>query len=96
MGTAGIAGEFERLLSVEDAGIWKPAPGAYRYAAGACNVSTTEALLVAAHPWDIHGAARAGMATAWINRDGSPYPGHFAGPDHTLAALDQLPGRLRP
>ena len=52
--------------------------------------------MVAAHPWDIHGAARAGMATAWINRNGSRYPGHFAAPDHTVAGLDQLPGRLRP
>jgi 2-haloacid dehalogenase len=30
---AGIRGEFERLLSVEDAPAWKPAPAAYVYAA---------------------------------------------------------------
>jgi hypothetical protein len=28
-------------------------------------------LLVAVHPWDIHGAAQAGMGTAWVNRTGA-------------------------
>jgi 2-haloalkanoic acid dehalogenase type II len=30
---AGLRGEFERLLSVEDAATWKPAPAAYAHAA---------------------------------------------------------------
>jgi len=30
---AGLRGEFERLLSVEDAAAWKPAPAAYARAA---------------------------------------------------------------
>ena len=30
---AGLGKYFERDLSVEDAGVWKPAPGAYAYAA---------------------------------------------------------------
>ncbi len=33
-----------------------------------------DAMLVAVHPWDIDGAARAGLATAWINRNGGVYP----------------------
>jgi hypothetical protein len=36
---AGLRGEFERLLSVEDAAAWKPAPAAYAHAARACSVS---------------------------------------------------------
>jgi 2-haloacid dehalogenase len=46
-------------------------------------------LMVAVHPWDLHGAARAGMATAWIDRTGAPYPDVFVPP--TLTAVD-LPG----
>ncbi len=34
-------------------------------------------MLVAVHPWDIEGAARAGLATAWINRTGGRYPAYF-------------------
>ena len=31
-------------------------------------------MLVAVHPWDIDGASRAGLVTAWLNRSGGPYP----------------------
>jgi 2-haloacid dehalogenase len=91
---AGIADEFEALMSVEDAGAWKPARAAYDYAARRCHTSLGEMLLVAVHPWDIDGAARAGMATAWINRTGAPYPAYFTEPRYTISALDQLAERL--
>lgn len=91
---AGIRDEFERLLSVEDAPGWKPAPAAYHYAAAACGVDPGDMLLVAVHPWDIHGAARAGLGTAWINRTGASYPGYFAAPGCTVASLAELPEAL--
>lgn len=62
---AGIKDEFESLLSVEDAPAWKPALSSYEYAAAATGTDTGSMLLVAVHPWDIHGAARAGLHTAW-------------------------------
>ena len=92
--SAGLRGEFERLLSVEDAGVWKPARGAYEYAARTCEVSPSDMMLVAVHPWDIDGAARAGMQTAWIDRDGRPYPGYFATPTHTVSSLPELAQQL--
>jgi hypothetical protein len=51
-------------------------------------------LLVAVHPWDIDGAARAGMVTAWINRTGAPYPTYFTEPRYRISTLDQLAERL--
>ncbi|MET3919122.1 haloacid dehalogenase type II [Arthrobacter sp. UYEF20] len=87
---ARILDEFDLLLSVEDASGWKPARAAYEYAAAACGVAPEQMMLVAVHPWDIHGAARAGLATAWINRSGSAYPGYFAGPDHTAESIGGL------
>jgi 2-haloacid dehalogenase len=74
---AGVTGSFERLLSVEDAGVWKPAAGAYAYALAQCGVDPEDAMLVAVHPWDIDGASRAGLATAWVNRGDGRYPGYF-------------------
>jgi 2-haloacid dehalogenase len=47
-------------------------------------------LLVAVHPWDIHGAARAGLRTAWLNRTGTKYPSYYARPDLTVTALTDL------
>lgn len=91
---AGIRDHFERLLSVEDAPGWKPARAAYDYAASACAVDPQHMLLVAVHPWDIHGAAAAGLATTWINRAGSSYPDYFSAPDYTVASLADLPDAL--
>jgi len=50
---ADIRGELEHLLTVGDAGAWKPARATYAYAARACSVGSGEMLLVAVHPWDI-------------------------------------------
>jgi 2-haloacid dehalogenase len=78
---AGLSDAFERLLSVEDAPAWKPHPSSYAHALTTCAVSAEEALLVAVHPWDIDGAARAGLRTAWVNRTGSRYPSYFTTPE---------------
>lgn len=87
---AGIRDSFELLLSVEDAPAWKPGKTAYEYAASACRATPEQMLLVAVHPWDIHGASRAGLATAWINRAAGPYPDYFQAPDYTVPALPEL------
>lgn len=91
---AGIRDQFDALLSVEDAGIWKPARGAYEYAARTCGTELSEMLLVAVHPWDIDGAARTGMGTAWINRTGVPYPGSLTSPTMQATGLTDLAGQL--
>lgn len=90
LAAGGLRDHFERLLSVETHSAWKPAPDSYAYAASACRVRPEQLLLVAVHPWDIHGAARAGLQTCWLNRDGRPYPAYFRGADHTISRLSQL------
>ena len=91
---AGIRDEFQSLLSVEDAAAWKPARAAYGYAAAACRADPADMVLVAVHPWDIHGAARAGLRTAWLNRTGESYPDYFRAPGFTVTALTELPAAL--
>lgn len=91
---AGIRDRFERLLSVEDAGIWKPAARSYAWAVDECRVAAGRAMLVAVHPWDTDGAARAGLASAWLNRDGRRYPGYFTPPDLEALSLVELARRL--
>lgn len=92
---AGLRDSFASLLSVEDAGAWKPDPKSYAYAATTCGVTTAEMLLVAVHPWDIDGASRAGMSTAWVSRAGSDYPTHFRPPTYTVRALPELAALLK-
>jgi 2-haloacid dehalogenase len=91
---AGIRDEFEQLLSVEDADAWKPAPAAYAHAARACSVPIGQMLLVAVHPWDIHGASQAGMRTGWITRQAAPYPAYFSAPDVRAPDLRALAGEI--
>ena len=86
----GVRDDFERLLSVEDAEAWKPAAAAYAYAARACSVPADQLLLVAVHPWDIHGARAAGLRTGWINRRAASYPGYFSPPDLQAPDLSAL------
>ncbi|MBA3801044.1 MAG: haloacid dehalogenase type II [Geodermatophilaceae bacterium] len=91
---ANIREHFERLLTVEDAGRWKPAPDAYAYALQQCGVDPMDAMLVAVHPWDIDGASRAGLATAWVNHTGGPYPEYFRAPDLRAVSLTDLADQL--
>ena len=91
---AGLTTFFEALLSVEDVGKYKPHADVYRSAAGRAGADVPECLLVAAHGWDVAGAAWAGMKTAFIARPGQQqFP---LGPaiDITVSSLAELPGEL--
>ena len=92
LSSAGLREHFERLLSVEDAGVFKPARAAYDLAATTCRCRPEAMLLVAVHPWDVDGAARAGMQTALVDRVGLPYPPFFTPPGTTVASLPELAG----
>ena len=91
---AGLANLVEALLSVEAVKRWKPAPEPYLYAARELGVAPGECTLVAAHPWDIDGAKRAGLQGAWLNRKGSRYPEFFQRPDASGETLGSLADTL--
>ncbi len=87
---AGLDQHLEAFLSVADVGIWKPAPRAYQHALARCGAKAHDAMLVAAHPWDVDGAHRAGLRTAWLDRDGRSYPSSFSSPDVIATDLVDL------
>jgi 2-haloacid dehalogenase len=68
--SAGIAGFFERQLSVETVKKYKPHRDVYLWAAEQMQVQPADCMLVAAHPWDVAGAAWAGMRAAFLARVG--------------------------
>ncbi|MGI3781520.1 MAG: haloacid dehalogenase type II [Janthinobacterium lividum] len=87
---AGVDGLFEHVLSVEDAPSWKPGAASYRWAAERCRMEPSDVMLVAVHPWDIHGADRAGLRTAWVNRDSRAYPSYFIPAELDVSSVTDL------
>ncbi|MGA8988076.1 haloacid dehalogenase type II [Aeromicrobium sp.] len=87
---AGVLDDLESLMTVADGPAWKPAPGAYAHALGRCGVAAKDAMLVASHPWDIDGAARAGIRTAWLRRGAASYPSYFQSPEIEATDLADL------
>jgi 2-haloacid dehalogenase len=80
---AGLRDALEVVISADDAGAFKPDPRVYRLALDRVG----PAWLVAAHWWDVAGAARAGMRTAWVARHDVIYPEAAPKPDVSGADL---------
>lgn len=59
---------FDCILSAELARSYKPDALVYRTAASLLDVEPGEVLMVAAHGWDLEGAAAAGFRTAFVER----------------------------
>ncbi|WP_246368221.1 HAD family hydrolase [Kibdelosporangium persicum] len=66
---AGLRPLIDAVYSADKAGRLKPAPEPYQLVLKAEQVIPSDAILIAAHGWDITGAAAAGLATAFISRD---------------------------
>jgi len=72
---AGLTEYFNQQLSVDVVRRYKPHPDTYRYAIEEAGVAPAEALLVAAHGWDVAGALAAGLGAAFLARPGQTlYP----------------------
>jgi 2-haloacid dehalogenase len=87
---AGLDAIVERNLDVTQVRRWKPAPEPYLYACHELGVGPADAALVAVHPWDVHGAIRAGLQGAWLDRAGVPYPEAFERPSVSERDLPSL------
>ena len=71
----GIAEFFEASISIDEFKLYKPHIDIYKKAAQKTALQPGEALLIAAHGWDIAGALAAGLQAAFIERKGqSLYP----------------------
>lgn len=61
---------FDAKISVEEIQKYKPHRDTYQYVLNKLNVPPEQAIMIAAHAWDIMGAQRAGLQTAFIERPG--------------------------
>jgi 2-haloacid dehalogenase len=88
--SAGLIDAFELVLSADTVRRLKPAPEPYRMAAERLGVAVGEVRLVAAHAWDVAGAARAGCATAFVARPGKVLDPLVERPDVVGADLAEV------
>jgi 2-haloacid dehalogenase len=65
---AGLRDRLELVLSAQDAGAFKPDPRPYRMALEQTGSGGNEVCFVSTHWWDVAGAKRAGLRTAWVAR----------------------------
>ena len=87
---ANIKPYFSHVLSVESVRTYKPHAAVYHWACQQANVKNEEAMMVAAHGWDVSGAKATGMQTVFVERSGKMvYPLGIA-PDHSIASLTAL------
>lgn len=89
--TIGIRHLFHGVVTAADAGAAKPAPQIFEVAVNATGREPHEILHVGDHPeTDVSGAQRAGLRTAWINRNDNEWPGELDGPDAVIATMTEL------
>ncbi len=87
---AGLTGSLDKLLSVEDAGIFKPAPQVYQLGCDAYAARPQEILFVSSNGWDAAAAGRFGFVTVWANRTDQPVERLPDPPAHIVAGLDSV------
>lgn len=80
----GLADRFDALLSCDSIAITKPNRAAYQLA---LERSGLETWMVAGHAWDIAGASRAGLKTAFVTSVEGSYLEVYPKPDVVAASL---------
>ncbi|KAI5920076.1 HAD-like domain-containing protein [Camillea tinctor] len=66
--SSGLAGTFDMLFSSELLGVYKPEPEAYAKALRLVQVQPDQAVMVAAHAYDLRAARNFGMNTIYVSR----------------------------
>ena len=93
--SAGMAGLFDHLLSVDAVQKYKPAPEVYQLGPAAFGCAAAQILFVSSNGWDIAGAAWFGFTTFWINRSGQPPEELDVTPTATGTTLNDVVAFLR-
>ncbi len=92
--STGITHLLDAVLSVEEAGIYKPHPSVYKIAVDSLSLTAQAICFVSSNAWDAHGASAFGLKVAWCNRYGQG--GEFlpGTADVVVSTLADIPGIL--
>ncbi len=79
------------IFDINETLAWKPAKEAYHFICNALALPPSQVLMVASHPWDVHGALQAGLKAAYVQRDPSaPYPEFLDQPQVVVKDFKEL------
>ena len=91
---AGLADRLDHVLSVEEAGVYKPHPKVYQLAADRLSLAPKEILFLSSNAWDAYAASAFGFRVVWCNRYGQQ-PERLPGmPDREIRTVAELPPLL--
>jgi 2-haloacid dehalogenase len=85
---------FDAIISVDQVGAFKPSPGIYRKAIQRLGCEPGEAMMVAAHAFDILGAQACGFRAAYVNRYQLPTEESEYQPDIIVDDFVELAAKL--
>ncbi|XID94855.1 HAD family hydrolase [Paenibacillaceae bacterium WGS1546] len=92
----GLRNVFDTILVSEEVGLRKPDPAIFRLAAERLGIPAGQCVFIGDHPVnDIEGAARAGMATVWLEVNQPWREGIRARPLRKIRTLGQLLEMIR-
>ena len=85
-----LAAHVDGVLSVDDAGIYKPSPRVYQLAVDQLHLDPGDIAFVSSNGWDAAGAAAFGFRSIWINRQGEPVERHAPAPEFIFGSLSHV------
>jgi 2-haloacid dehalogenase len=91
---AKIEGLLDAVLSVEEAGVYKPHPKVYALAVDRFAVAAGAIAFQSSNAWDAYAASAYGMRVVWCNRYGQRRERLPGKPDHEVHSLAELPALL--
>lgn len=78
---SGLIDLFDSYYSVDSVEKYKPFNDIYHYVLNEEKINANETFMVATHDWDLYGAKKAGLHTAYIKRKEDQYNPYYLKPD---------------
>jgi 2-haloacid dehalogenase len=88
---AGLVRLFDAVLSVEEAGVYKPHPRVYQLAVDRLGMPASAISFQSSNAWDAYAASAFGMQVVWCNRYGQMRERLPGSPDREIKSLAELP-----
>ena len=90
LAAAGLDDVVDGVISVDEAGSYKPSPTVYALAVERLGLAPASIAFVSANGWDAAGAQAFGFTAIWVNRAEMPVERHAPPPAFTVGSLAEV------